>query len=1411
MKRDLGLWVGAFSLLIVVGCGPAAQAPREKNEKGVAEVAQAATAAASTDPACALLDNPSLRARMSGPFENKLLTRCGKVTLGKAAAPRLAPALSALAATPGEDIPVSDPTLDSGGTIQSETSMAAFGNIVCSAWNDSGEGFGANGFSGHGVSLDGGQTFADGGPFPSGPFDSNFGDPSLAYSVRDNTFYYAALSSAGLSLWRSTTDCQTFEYVSPIHSGFGDDKELIIVDNTPSSPFFGRIHIGWTDFSSFDDLNATAHSDDGGVTWSPPIHLLGSGSSSQGMWPATAPNGDVYMGVGKLGLEIGALQDQRIFKSTDGGNTWAKMTDIGTGQLRPEDPSASSACGRQALTGFIRYLSSPQIAIAASASAPAGYVIHAVYSYDSDGPGADHSNVFYRQSTDGAVTWSTETKLNDDETATDQFFPAIAVSDNGSVAASWYDRRLDPTSNIGFDRFLTFSTDGGLTWNPNERISDVTSPLAQTLPNPEGLAFCYHGDYDQMALVGNTAHVVWSDDRRVTSSGPNPDVYYDQFLINPSLGRITATPPTVSCSGSLTVSLSDQDLAGQGTHAVDVTTSRDDAESLVLTEEAGKPGTFVGSINTTAGPIVLGDGSLEVQDSDVITATYNDADDGHGQPAIATVHVSVDCVGPAVSNVRTTSIGHDSAVVTIDASEPAALRVDYGFACSALVKSATSTGVSQSPSTTLTGLFDGRTYFFAVVATDRAGNSTRDDNGGNCYSLKTLDILYKADFEHGAADFTFDNSSGVGNGLWHLSDACASQVLGHSVPHTLYYGKDSTCTTDNGFTHEGFAISPVIDLGTSSFASLEFNYFLGTEGGGFFDQASVDVSVNGGPFTIVASNFSHLEDEGVPYRTREGAVSSGGLRLVENTQAWQRVVIELTSLLTPGVPNSVQIRFHFSSIDFFFNGFAGYYVDDMTIFGVAPPKPCTADAGCDDGLFCTGQESCVGGFCVKGPPVLCADSDTVACTEDVCDETARGCVSKPNNARCDDGKFCNGFETCDPVNGCQPPSGPPTCNDDGVACTIDVCSEALKGCDHQPDNRACDDGKFCTGFEFCDVTLGCQTTGFPCNDGIACTNDFCDETTFCSFVPDDTKCNDGLFCTGVETCNQFLGCQTTGDPCPGPDRCDENIDQCVPICFTDTNGNHETAGRAFHKKKTYFAVGSNDALGAQNVVTSLQGSGAFFKKVDSCPVPPSIDTLTATIAGDLVTISGTASDANHDIAFVRVTFFVNGLPVAINATGTESFSASVALLPGFYQANAQAFDKTGLFSPEVSIFVFIFNPVPPSIDSITASPSGNSVLVSGTASDLNNDIAFVEITVVKNGVVVANTVATGTTTWSGMVTGLAPGSYVARGQAFDQAGLASALTLAPFDIAAPPPCKGKKCKPAATEVSSIELNMTPAE
>jgi len=86
-------------------------------------------------------------------------------------------------------------------------------------------------------------------------------------------------------------------------------------------------------------------------------------------------------------------------------------------------------------------------------------------------------------------------------------------------------------------------------------------------------------------------------------------------------------------------------------------------------------------------------------------------------------------------------------------------------------------------------------------------------------------------------------------------------------------------------------------------------------------------------------------------------------------------------------------------------------------FCVEGPE-CESDADCDDGLFCNGEETCVGGFCQAGTPVNC--NDGVSCTVDSCNENTDSCDNVPNDDLCDDGLFCNGEEYCDAELGCQP-------------------------------------------------------------------------------------------------------------------------------------------------------------------------------------------------------------------------------------------------------------------------------------------------------------------------------------------------------------------------------------------------------
>ncbi len=211
---------------------------------------------------------------------------------------------------------------------------------------------------------------------------------------------------------------------------------------------------------------------------------------------------------------------------------------------------------------------------------------------------------------------------------------------------------------------------------------------------------------------------------------------------------------------------------------------------------------------------------------------------------------------------------------------------------------------------------------------------------------------------------------------------------------------------------------------------------------------------------------------------------------------------------------------------------------------------CLLNSDCDDGLFCNGAETCVGGLCNAGVAVACGDA--VACTVDTCDEVADLCVNTPTDALCSNGQFCDGVETCDALLGCQIAT-PVNCND-GVACTTgDSCDEINDICVNTPNNTLCNNALFCDGVETCDPVLGCQAgAAVTCDDAVVCTVDTCDEINdLCLNIATDGLCDDGLFCDGVETCDPVLDCQAgtplTCDDLVGctVDSCDELINVCV--------------------------------------------------------------------------------------------------------------------------------------------------------------------------------------------------------------------------------------------------------------------------
>lgn len=490
--------------------------------------AQAVVPAPDSRPQCRLLDDSALRARMSGAFELALLEACGRFTPGVAGstarqtppgAKPSRPLAARVQSAPDVRVNAVDPP--EWSTTQSETSIAIneTTGTICSTYNDSYhyrvEGLGYCGFS---RSTDGGQTFVDGGVMPPGGGGVSRGDPSVVWRQSDGDFYFTCIhetASYGLGLWRSTDDCATFQWVGLAHAGSSDDKEFMAVDNSPTSPYFGRLYVAWTDFGAGGRIRLVYS--DNGTTWSAPVNLSSSGASVQGAWPAVAPDGDVY--VAWLRWTTGDLMSFEIVRSTNGGASFSAVTNPRSSVVVPRDAGATSNCGRDALNGDIRYLPSPQIVIG-----PEG-CLHVAYSYDPDGYNTgDVVSSYYRRSCDHGTTWGPEVLLNDDGTLTDQFFPNVAVNDDNVVAASWYDRRLDTAGNYFFDRYRTVSYDGGLTWQANERVSDVSSAV---YIDPYGSS-CYHGDYDQLAIDAGWLYNHWSDDRVFFNGHYDPDIWFER-------------------------------------------------------------------------------------------------------------------------------------------------------------------------------------------------------------------------------------------------------------------------------------------------------------------------------------------------------------------------------------------------------------------------------------------------------------------------------------------------------------------------------------------------------------------------------------------------------------------------------------------------------------------------------------------------------------------------------------------------------------------------------------------------------------------------------------------------------------------------------------------------------------------
>jgi Neuraminidase (sialidase) len=159
------------------------------------------------------------------------------------------------------------------------------------------------------------------------------------------------------------------------------------------------------------------------------------------------------------------------------------------------------------------------------------------------------TDIFMRTSTDDGATWSARVRVNDDATTNSQFLPYVALDPTtGTVAVGFHDCRNDngvPGSggtnmipNDDAEYYGTFSTDGGVTWARNMRLS---GGFSNATDSGNGIDY---GDYVGLSALAGKLYAVWADNANCDGTNPNGTLHQFDLYTNPLiLPRPRPTPP----------------------------------------------------------------------------------------------------------------------------------------------------------------------------------------------------------------------------------------------------------------------------------------------------------------------------------------------------------------------------------------------------------------------------------------------------------------------------------------------------------------------------------------------------------------------------------------------------------------------------------------------------------------------------------------------------------------------------------------------------------------------------------------------------------------------------------------------------------------------------------------------------
>jgi len=277
-----------------------------------------------------------------------------------------------------------------------------------------------------------------------------------------------------------------------------NDRDQIISDNYPMSPYYNNIYITWIKdrgwnqpFQPWGDIYFS-YSTNGGNTFSA-SQRINAWANNMGNMPTVdvAKDGTVYVAWMNYNVQTGGIGNIFLDVSPDGGVTFGPDIPVYNVNLPPINLNGGTDARAKGAAVLKVQPSNPQ-------------VLYIVFAENPVNP-LDEADIFLIKSTNGGNTWGIPVLVNDDGTDRDQILPWMDIKPNGIIDIAWYDRRNDPLDQQ-WDVYFTSSTDGGVTFAPNIQVSTNSF----VTPGPWKVTDRWMGEYLGLAADYNHAFMVYT-------------------------------------------------------------------------------------------------------------------------------------------------------------------------------------------------------------------------------------------------------------------------------------------------------------------------------------------------------------------------------------------------------------------------------------------------------------------------------------------------------------------------------------------------------------------------------------------------------------------------------------------------------------------------------------------------------------------------------------------------------------------------------------------------------------------------------------------------------------------------------------------------------------------------------------